>query len=273
MPVTLGRHSDRLMAVRALQTVKGRREQRRFCFEGTTLLQEAADAGFPIEELYATQESYASIGLVRELEGGGVATFIVSPDSAERISALTTATGVLAVGPTRMRGLAELLGPAGFVLVLADLNDPANAGTLLRSADAFGCDGVVVGSIGVDPYHPKVVRGSMGATFRLPLSVTDSRAFSDAARAASVHVVGLCATGRQIAEQEWGRPLAVVVGNERHGLGNWQAACADLVGIPMRSRVESLSAGVAGSIALFAACGNELPAKVKTTGAKSRMVY
>ena len=88
-----------------------------------------------------------------------------------------------------------------------------------------------------------------------------------------MRLIGLSAEGSDIGQQEWGRPLGLIVGNERHGLGRWRECCDAIVAIPMRPRVESLSAGVAGSIALFAATRNELLAKVKTTGAKSRMVY
>ncbi len=261
MAVLLGRHSDRLTALRALHSVKGRREQRRFAFEGPTLLKEAIAAGFPIQELYATQASYESVGGIRELEADGVPVYLVGPESAATISATASPSGLVAVGPARLLSAAELVGPQSLLLVMADLNDPANAGTLLRSADAFGCHGVLCGSLGIDPYHPKVVRGAMGAIFRLPLALAEPDSVMAAARNDGVRVLGLSADGRNVASQEWARPLALVVGNERHGLGRWSACCHGFVAIPMRHPTESLSAGVAGSIALFVASWNELPAK------------
>ena len=137
--------------------------------------------------------------------------------------------------------------------MLADVGDPANAGTLLRSADAFGCAGAVCGSLGVDPYHPKVVRGSMGAVFRLKLAVSDPPALANAAAAAGVRVLGLTAKGGSLRDEPWDRPAALVVGHERHGLGRWEACCESLLGIPMAGTAESLSAAVAGSIALYEA--------------------
>ena len=77
--------------------------------------------------------------------------------------------------------------------MLADLNDPGNVGTLLRSAEAFGAGGVDPRPDGVDPYHPKVVRGAMGAIFRLPLAVASADEFALAAQAAGCRVVGLAA--------------------------------------------------------------------------------
>jgi RNA methyltransferase, TrmH family len=136
---------------------------------------------------------------------------------------------------------------------LADVNDPANAGTLLRSADAFGCPGVVFGSLGVDPYHPKVIRGSMGAVFRLALAVAEPPAVVQAAAAAGARLLGLAASGACLAEEQWERPAALIVGHERRGLGRWASLCEKYLAIPMAGKMESLSAAVAGSIALYEA--------------------
>ena len=168
MPVRLGVHSDRLSEIRSLSSVKGRTQADRFAFEGPTLLAEARNGGVPILEIYATEAAYAAAPLVAEVEASGTPVYIVDDRAARKISDLETPTGIVAVTPLRLRPLAELMhGPA---LLLADLNDPGNAGMLLRSAEAFGASGVVFGSLGVDPFHPKVVRGAMGALFRLPLA-------------------------------------------------------------------------------------------------------
>lgn len=249
----LGVRAERLGAIRQLRAAKGRRMQQRFAFEGATLLEEAHFSAVPIQELYVTQAAYDATALVRRLEGDGVPTFIVEPASAASISDLQTAPGILAVAPIRLHGIDELLGHGQLFLVLADVNDPANAGTLLRSADAFGCAGVVFGELGVDPYHPKVVRGSMGAIFRLPIAVAAPEAVAGAAGAAAVGLVGLTAVGADLKGERWNRPVAVVVGNERRGLNSWEPLCERVVGIPMAGRSESLSAAVAGSIALYEA--------------------
>jgi len=253
MATLVGAHADRLRAVRSLRTVKGRRESRRFAYEGATLLAEARAAGLPIEELYATQAAYEESALVRELDAAGTPVFIVEAASAASISDVTTPSGILAVAQARLLGVEELMRRGSPLLVLADVGDPANAGTLLRSADAFGCAGVVFGRLGVDPYHPKVVRGSMGAIFRLPMAVADPAATARAAAEAGVRLLGLAAGGTPLDAERWERPLALVVGHERHGLGPWDRLCERILAIPMKGRAESLSAAVAGSIALYEA--------------------
>ncbi len=252
MAVRLGVHAERLAGVRALRSPKGRRAQGRFAFEGVTLLEEALASRFPIDELYCTAPAYDSTLPIRELEAQGARVFIVDERSAAHISDLRTPNGVVAVAPMRLRPATELVRDATLLLVLADVNDPANAGTLLRSADAFGCSGVVFGHLGVDPYHPKVVRGSMGAIFRVSIAIAQS---SDPAVTATggLRMVGLAAGGARLKGEQLVPPLGIVVGNERHGLGPWARVCEQVLAIPMQGPSESLSAAVAGSIALYEA--------------------
>ena len=253
MATRVGNRAERLGAVRALRTVKGRREQARFAFEGTTLLAEAAAAEFPIAELYATESAYDATPLLRELEAGGTQVFIAGEDAAAGLSDVATPSGVIGVSPAAFEPLDELLRRPPPLLVLADLNDPANAGTLLRSADAFGCVGVAFGRAGVDPYHPKVVRGSMGAIFRLRIALATPAGLAQAAQDGGVRVLGLAAGGQPISGEHWQGRQALVVGHERRGLGDWEGACERVLSIPMRGNAESLTAAVAGSIALYEA--------------------
>ncbi|MGB6951011.1 MAG: TrmH family RNA methyltransferase, partial [Candidatus Cybelea sp.] len=175
MAVQIGAHSPRLTRVRNLRSSKGRAEQERFAFEGPTLLQEAHASSFVIEELFATPEAYEATPLVREIEAGGTTVYLVDAAGAKQLSDLTTPAGIVAVARPRRGDLEAIFAGTSPVLVLADLGDPANVGTLLRSADAFGCSGVVFGPLGVEPYHPKVVRGSMLA-FGTSSGMAQSRA-------------------------------------------------------------------------------------------------
>lgn len=251
MPTSLGAHNARIDAARDLLTKKGRKQQERFSFEGATLLQEACDAGVPIEAIYATRDAYDRTPLVAQIETGGVPVYLVDERAMRRMSDVDTPTGVLAVAPIHMRSPGEILGSTGVVLLLADVNDPGNAGTLLRTADAFGVAGVIAGSLGADLHLPKVVRSAMGALFRLPLAEAepeDLRGLLD-----GWNPTGLEAEGTPLAALEWGSRVLLAVGNERHGLGRWKPLCARLGSIPMRGKAESLNAAVAGSIALYEA--------------------
>jgi TrmH family RNA methyltransferase len=233
-----------------LQTVKGRKEHGRFAFEGPTLLEEALRSGVGIEELYVSDAVLAANATVRELDQRGTPVYVVDDRTLRKISDLDTPTGLLGVAAQRAGDLGAVLrGP--LTLVLADLNDPGNVGTLLRSAEAFGASGVVLGRLGVDPYHPKVVRGAMGTIFRLPLAVASATEFAAAAAAAGTTIIGLTTGGGSLDAIGLGAATALVVGHERRGLGSWEVPGVRLAGIPMRGAAESLNASVAGSIGLY----------------------
>jgi RNA methyltransferase, TrmH family len=238
------------MRVRELQTVRGRKEQGRFVFEGPTLLDEALRSGIAVEEVYVAETVLAGNPTVRDLDAGGTPVFVVDERTLRKISDLETPTGLVAVTQQRLGDLETILR-GELTLVLADLNDPGNVGTLLRSAEAFGATGVVHGSLGVDPYHPKVVRGAMGAAFRLPLAVASAGAFAAAAKAAGCTVVGLAARGSALQAVQPSNATALIVGHERRGLGSWMTQDIILGSIAMREPVDSLNAAVAGSIGLY----------------------
>lgn len=251
MPTSLGAHNPRLLLVRDLQTKKGRREHSRFVLEGPTLLQEAYSAGTAIEELYVTQHAYDETPLVRDLDARGTPVYVIDERSMQRISDVEAPAGIVAVAPIALFGAGELLDEPGVVLALADVNDPGNAGTLLRSAEAFGVTRVIFGSRGAEPYLPKVIRSAMGALFRLRVAVASPEDVN--AVAGPWQVTGLAAHGEPLERFHWEPRTLLVVGNERRGLGPWEALCTRFGAIPMRGPTESLNAGVAGSIALYEA--------------------
>lgn len=252
MPTPLGAHNARVEQARDLLAKKGRKEQGLFSFEGPTLLQEALDAGAAIEALYVTDAAYKKQPLVAHVERNGVPVYIVDDRAMQRISDVETPTGVLAVTPIRLVSPSDIFRRNGIVLVLADISDPGNVGSLLRSAEAFGAAGAIAGSLGAEPHLPKVVRSAMGALFRLPIAVADPAALGGLLDGREV--TGLSAAGEPLAGLSWQQPGAVlVVGSERRGLGRWKALCSRLGSIPMTGKAESLNAAIAGSIALYEA--------------------
>jgi TrmH family RNA methyltransferase len=253
VPTPLGARSQRVEFARELLTKKGRRAHAAFSFEGLTLLEEARARGTPIDALYATPAAYEASSLVRAIEAGGVPTFTVQEHVFAKISDVESPTGVLAVSPIALKPLEHLLREPGVVLVLADLNDPGNAGTLLRSAEAFGVGRVVFGAAGVEPHHPKVVRAAMGAIFGLGLAVGSPDEAGPIAASGGWRAIGLAMDGTPLDRTSFPDRTLLVVGHERRGLGPWEALCHARVAIAMPGRADSLNAAVAGSIALYEA--------------------
>jgi TrmH family RNA methyltransferase len=254
MPAVLGAHSRRVADARALLTPKGRREQRRFLFEGPTLLAEACASDLEIDALYITRAAYETTPLAREIEARGLNVSLVDERTAARLSDVETPTGIVAVAKQRFAPLRSMLAQAGPAIVLADLSDPGNAGTILRSAEAFGACGAIFGSRGVEPYHPKVVRAAMGSIFRIPIATSEPQELSRVAVEAGRAILGLSREGAPLERAAFPEAaIALVVGQERHGLGVWKPLCSLLFSIPIRDEAESLNAAVAASIALYEA--------------------
>jgi RNA methyltransferase, TrmH family len=179
----------------------------------------------------------------------------VSEQVLASVSDTATPQGVVARVRSPALSIEELELGAGLVVVLADVRDPGNAGTLMRSALAVGADGVVACSGAVDPLHPKTVRASAGAIFRISLvRGVEVGAAVEALRARGLVVVGADQNGADAWTVDLTRPLALVIGNEAWGMGSTvRSAVDEVVSIPMPGPTESLNAGIAGSVLLFEA--------------------
>ena len=253
MPTALSPHNPRIERVRDLRTPRVRRERGRFVFEGPTLLAEAQSSGIAIEELYGTETALAAhAALVGALEVAGTPVFVVPERTLARLSDLETPPGLVAVALQPSSDVATILERQGPVLLLAGINDPGNAGTLLRSAEAFGAAGVLFGRGGVDPFAPKVVRAAMGSLFRLPVAGVAPDELLEAAAAAGRPVVAATLDGEPLASAALPTNAVLAVGNERHGVGGFLARWDRAVRIEQASTTESLNAAVAGSILLYA---------------------
>jgi TrmH family RNA methyltransferase len=263
MPQTLGAHSPKLDAVRALKTKAGRREQGRFAVEGPTMLAEALRSGSSPGAVYTTAAAADAAGPLLAGLGDDVEVFLIPDRAMDRLSDLETAPGILAVFRTSLVEPARLLATGGILLLLAGLGDPGNAGTLLRSAEIFGFSGILFGDDGVEPYNPKVVRASMGAIFRVPLGVAGPADLSAAARQAGYELVATGEGGTPLPDFRFSARSIVAVGNERRGVAGWLPSWDRTVTIPQRGAGESLNAAVAGSIVAYVASNqlNQTPPK------------
>jgi len=149
-------------------------------------------------------------------------------------------------------------GSTGPFVVAAGLQDPGNLGTILRSAEAFGAAGVFLTEGTVSPYNSKVLRGSAGSIFRLPVVRITSGELLPLLRARGVRLLATSShQGTPLPQISWTLPLAIFIGNEGAGLSRELARQMDeTLAIPQAPQVESLNAGVAASIVLYEAARN-----------------
>lgn len=252
MRQTLGAHNARLGAIRSLLTKDGRQEQGAYAVEGPTLLRDALDAGVDLRYVVATAAAFGRYPELERAERLGVEMLAVDDRTFARLSDLESPTGILAAVPLKTASVRDVLDGPGPVLLLADLNDPGNAGTLLRAAAAFGIPAVIAGNAGADCFGPKAVRAAMGATFSIRIAVAAPEELGEA-RAAGWSVVGLRAEAPAFGEMPPADPgrTILAVGHERHGLGRWQPLCASFASLRMRGKMDSLNAAMAGTLALY----------------------
>ena len=250
MPTELSPHNPRIEAVRDLRTPRGRRAAGRFAAEGPMLLAEAERSGLAPREIYATRPALERLEAGR-FEAAGIPVYVLAERAFARLSDLETPTGLLALFDLPDEPLGAILARPGPVLLLAGVNDPGNAGTLVRSAEAFGAAGVLFGRGGADPFAPKVVRAAMGSIFRVPVASVDPDELIAAAASAGRPIVATDLEGDALPGTPIPANAVLAVGNERRGVRDWLPRWDRAVRIPQTTAAESLNAAVAGSIVLY----------------------
>ena len=201
--------------------------------EGIGLLRQALDAGWQVESCFVAPDTVVDVDVPYE---------VLAPNVIERVASTESPQPVLAV--VAMRPM-ELPGDATFVLVADRLSDPGNAGTIIRSAEAAGVNGVVLTPGSVDPYNPKVVRASAGSIFRVPVVEAALDSLSGFRRlGTSSH------RGDVYTDPVYHGRVAVVVGNEAHGLAD-DAAIDQWITIPHAGPAESLNVAMAATVLVF----------------------
>ena len=230
--------------------------------EGVRLCEEAARAALEFEAVLFTEacaREARSAELLASLEQVAGQFYVVSEGVLESVSDTTTPQGIVALARRPQQGSAALAprkDQTPLIVIMHRLNNPANAGALLRAAEAAGATGAITTRGTTDLFAPRALRGAMGSTFRLPL--WPGADFGEALDWCSEHGIKTVSTDararRLYTDIDWTVPCAVVVGHEGGGLNPSEVGAADeSLSIPMRAPVESLNAAVALGVILYEA--------------------
>jgi RNA methyltransferase, TrmH family len=241
-----------VQAARRLTRRAFRDRERAFLVEGPRAVKDALERDYAIKELFVTADDEVAT----TARSRGISVVEVDTSVMRAIADTTTPQGVVAVVEMPARDLSDVVAAGDLILVLADVRDPGNAGTLLRSATAAGASAVVFTKGAVDPFSPKTVRAAAGTFFQIPVVVGDSLAETvEVLRGNGFLVLGAdAAASENMTDVDMTGRVALVLGNEGWGIAEEARALIDRsVSIPMPGPAESLNVGIAGSILLFEA--------------------
>lgn len=245
--------------VAALLAKKKERDRRGlFVAEGGKMFGEAPTER--INRVYIAQsaekEMYARYGD----KLSGLSCELVADEVFAKMSDTVTPQGILCLVRQQHYNIEDILHSIdeerALFIMLEDIQDPGNLGTIFRTAEAAGADGVIMSRRTADIYNPKTIRSTMGAVYRVPFLYTEElpsviKMLQD--KGTFVYAAHLGAKNFYDAF-DYQKSTAFLIGNEANGLRDGTAGCADaLLGIPMEGKVESLNAAVASSILLYEA--------------------
>jgi len=224
--------------------------------EGLRILEEAIRSSIRLRAVFFAESAQPKAARLLPQLGAHVETVMLPDSLFSSVVPSDSPQGVAALVHWSGSSLTAILErPPGFLIALAGLQDPGNLGTIIRSAEAFEATGIVLGEGTVSPFNSKVIRGSSGSIFRLPLARAK---LADAIPQLRQRGYRLLATsshkGTSLSDVDFRTPVAVVIGAEGSGIDRDMLSMMDgSVMIPHSPKVESLNAGVAASIVLYEA--------------------
>ena len=261
-PVMLSK--EKLKELAKLKTKKGRKTQGRFLIEGLHLCEEIANSNWETESVLFTssfQNSPAGKKLLQKFERRNVKTIPVKGEVIKNLSDTVTPQGIICVVKIKKFSLDKLLSKSfNLILALDEIRDPGNVGTLIRTADAFRIDGVILSCDSAELYNPKVVRSTMGSIFHLPIfDEIDLEKTIPRLKKLNFKIFGTDAKeGEDLDKLNYSGPMdpaekiCLLIGSEAKGLNKKLLQFSDaIIRIPTYGKAESLNASVAGGILLY----------------------
>ena len=237
-----------------LKKSKERKEKQVFVIEGRKMFEEIC------QDTSRLVKAYFSESYVKEQYEGRifpeVPYEIVADSVFDAMAETVTPQGVLAIVKMPEYSLEKMIEDAGTLMLLENLRDPGNLGTIIRTAEAAGVSGVILSKESVDIYNPKVIRSTMGAVYRVPfLYADDFMALLKELRNKDVRLLAAHLKGQKTFDRaDYSGKVGILIGNEANGLSEEAAELAnEKVLIPMAGSVESLNAAVAAALLMYEA--------------------
>ena len=237
-----------------LQRRKERKKSGLFVAEGVRLVEEGVKAGWkPQITFFSENISERGLEIVKRLSSEGLFVEEISQNLMDELSDTETAQGILAVFPNERSDFPK---KPDFLLILDNLRDPGNLGTILRSAAAAGVQGIILTPGTTDAYSPKVIRSGMGAHFYIPIRSMNHEEIIQLTKKDNKPPIQLFGSnvheGKCFWEEDFRQPTALIIGSEAEGVSEKLLQATDgSIHIPMPGKSESLNAATAASILIF----------------------
>ena len=255
-----GQKDPIIKLLRELQTDDGRRRNNRFFAEGEELVRRAFDYGGTVHSVIFTDKYAATPGAQALLERTISASAVAYQSTDGLIAKILDAKPTpecLAIVERKVASLSDVFaGERPLVQMVENCENADNLGMLLRSTDAAGVTGVVLAGDTTDAFHRRVVRGSRGAVFTVPICIQPVAAKAiDEARKRSIQVIATSANADTVyTDIDYSRPTMIVVGSEHTGISDTVRELSDaVVRIPMLGKLNSLNIAVAAGVIMFEA--------------------
>lgn len=238
-----------------LQTKKGREKANSFLIEGEHLVEEAIQCGAEVQALLVSEAFVIPPSVQHFIQVKPSLGFIVSEAIVKKLSETEAPQGIFAVIKIQPAALNSLLVENGIILLLDAIQDPGNLGTIIRTADAAGVDGIILGKGTVDLYNAKVIRSTMGSLFHVPIIHGDLLPIIEQMQQHSYTFLAASLDGAVPYDHHvYDGPIGIVIGNEANGVSPAVLeACQTKVKIPIYGQAESLNAGIATGILIYEA--------------------
>lgn len=254
-PVILSRSNEKLKYLRKLGKKSFRDNEKAFSIEGTKLFLEACQSQLIFRQIFMTEQWFYSQNegiqdSIASLNANGISIVVVANEIFNSISTMNQSEGIISI-VNKIE-----FEPSDFMkyVLLDDVQDPFNVGTIIRTADAAGIDCVITSGKTADIYNEKVLRGSMGSVFHIPVIQVDSLSeYAQLLKNRKITIIGTSLEGDFLWQRQSIKPpYAIVMGNESKGISyEMSQLCDILLKIPILGNAESLNVSTAAGIILY----------------------
>ncbi|MGM0501414.1 MAG: TrmH family RNA methyltransferase [Bacillota bacterium] len=256
--------NSKIKYLRSLYHKKYRREHQQFVLEGVRLIEEAIQEGASLEQVFYSDyllRNERGEELLKNLEEQEISFYHIPDDLLQQVADTVSPQGILAVVDKINYNLEQvLLGQGKLILLVDQIQDPGNLGTIIRTADAAGVDAVITTKGTVSLYNQKTIRATMGSLFRTPIAkISDLDKFKDVIKKDFNVVVADVAGEQYHFEIDYLPSTIIIVGNEGQGPREELIDLADqIIKIPLRGGAESLNVAMATSVITYEAVRQKL---------------